>query len=264
MAADPWADFPAVDPDPDVQYFQPPPPVQTPTPANPTVGDFMQNPAIQGPPAQSLGTLPPDTTSNNLAMIRGRFAQEMQQNPDLRRKFMASINAEVGSQGAPAQQAYAETVLNRAASRGLSLDATISSRKYYPDLTTSQLGATMSQAQQDQFNPIINNALSGSNVTNLATGNESGKLRTLPVTYASGGERFGIESADKRWVQGMGRIAQQTPSPAPTPTLPQIGTGKLSPEQLLAQYNSIAGKVSPTVYQPVFRPYQPTQAQPLL
>jgi hypothetical protein len=258
MAADPWAGFPAVDPDPDIQYFQPPPPpVQTPTPTNPTVGDFMQNPAIQGPPAQSLGTLPVDATNNNLAMVRGRFAQELQ-DPNVQSKFWKTINAEVGGQGSQAQQAFVESVLNRASSRGLSLNQALSG-KYWDTRTLAAQGRSL-PSDAPNFQPIVNNVLGGSNISNLATGNGPGPN----VVFQAGRENFVLEPADKRWVQGMGRIAQQTPSPAPTPTLPQIGTGKLSPEQLLAQYNSIVGKVSPTVYQPVFKPYQPTQVQSLL
>ena len=144
--------------------------------------------------------------ANILEMYRGQFGQELATNPDLRTKLMASIQAEVGNQSDEAKLAYVESVMNRAAARGMSLDQTISDTSYYPKATTSQLGRTPSQDEQAILHPIIANALSGSNISNLATGNKSGKVRSgeAPVTFDPGtGERFILENPDKKWVTGL-------------------------------------------------------------
>jgi len=46
-----------------------------------------------------------DSSGSPLAFSRTQFAQELQNNPDLRRKLMASANAEVGDQSSDAQLA---------------------------------------------------------------------------------------------------------------------------------------------------------------
>lgn len=205
-----------------------------------TVGDLAdsQPPSSYGSSAATvgaiaprtidLGTLPagPETAGpgfdNNLAMVRGRYAQEIVKNPDLRRKIMASMTAEVGDQSDLAHQAYLETAMNRAAARGKSLDATISNTKYYPSSTTSKLGATFSPEQQARLNPIINSVIGGSNVANFATGNESGGVHSggAPVAFvpnpkAKYGERFVIENPDLKWANQLASISKQTPTPAP-------------------------------------------------
>jgi hypothetical protein len=257
MAADPWAGFPAVDPDPDIQYLKPP--VQTPT--SPTVGDVMQNPAIQGPGAQSLGTLPstpltvgdvmqnpslqesgvqslgtlpPDMTSSNLAMIRGRFAQELQ-DPDVQNRFFKTINAEVGSQGTEAHQAFVESVFNRAAARGQTLSRTLSGR-YWDSRTLAAQNRPLPSDAPD-FTPVIKNVFGGSNLSNFATGNGTGSN----VVFKAGGEHFVLEPADAKWVTGMSRIAEQAPTPAPVPY--GLGTGgRLSLAQAQA---ALAGQAQP-------------------
>src|SRR5438105_8602401 len=105
--------------------------------------------------AQKLEPTGPVAAETDLAANRAKIAQELADNSDLRRKLMASTTAEVGNQGDDARLAYIESTFNRAASRGKSLDATISDKKYYPPETTSQLGATLSQDQQARLNPLI-------------------------------------------------------------------------------------------------------------
>jgi hypothetical protein len=133
--------------------------------------------------------------------------------------------------------------MNRAAARNMSLNAVISDPHYYPKTTTSQLGATFSQPQQDNLNPLINNALSGSNLANFATGNDSGKVHSggAPIAFdpspgSKTGDRFVIETPDQRWAAGFARIAQQTPTPVPTPT------SKLTWQELMATSPMVAGR----------------------
>jgi hypothetical protein len=143
----------------------------------------------------------------SLLESRSQIAQELQSNPDLQRKLMASVQAEVGNQSDQAKLAYLESVMNRAAARGMSLDQTISDTGYYPKTTTSKLGRQPSQAEQDFLNPIIQNALGGSNISNFATGNESGSVHSggAPVTFNPGtGERFVLENPDTKWASGLG------------------------------------------------------------
>jgi hypothetical protein len=211
----PLADQTGADPDPDKPYLQAAQAAQAPIlSADPD----PDKPYLQA--AQAIeGTTP--TYNLNLQMGRTRYVQEMQDNPDLRRKLMASMNAEVGSQGPDAQRAYLETVMNRASARNKSLDFTISPQShYYPKTTTDKLGATFSIEQQAKFNPLIDSVLQGSNLTSYATGNDSGQVHSggAPIHFQSQGERFVLEKvgADQKWAQGHQLIAQQTPTPAPT------------------------------------------------
>lgn len=121
-------------------------------------------------------------TIGSLGTVRARIAQELQTNPDLRRKLMASTYAEVGDQGSTAMQAYMESVMNRASARNQSLDHTISDPNYYPRTTLSKLNRTKFSKSLD---PLIEQVLAGSNVAKYATGNESGSVHSggAPVVF---------------------------------------------------------------------------------
>jgi hypothetical protein len=80
----------------------------------------------------SAAPAPDDSQFSGLTQSRAGFAQELS-NPDLRRKFMALIDAEVGDQSPQAQQAFIESAMNRGAARGKTLDQIISDRGYYPN-----------------------------------------------------------------------------------------------------------------------------------
>jgi hypothetical protein len=133
---------------------------------------------------------------------------------------MASTYAEVGNENDPARQAYIESVMNCAVSRNMSLNATLSSaynpvtkKGYYPPETISQLNRQPSQAVQDNLNPMIDRALSGSNIAKFATGNQSPPVTSgdAPITFdpkaGEKGDTFVIEPAtsDKNWAGGMRR-----------------------------------------------------------
>ena len=139
----------------------------------------------------------------SLAQTRSGFAQELA-NPDTRRLLMASTEAEVGDQSPQAQQAYMESVMNRAAARNTSLRSVLLDPHYYPSSTKNKLNAQMSEAQTKQYNPLIQQVLSGSNISNLGTGNESGTVRSggAEITFNPGtGERFVAELPTVDWRQ---------------------------------------------------------------
>jgi hypothetical protein len=181
---------------------------------------------------------------------RTQFAGELA-DPALRQKLLASIQAEVGDQPDAAKLAYVESVMNRASARGLSLDQTISDKSYYPKETTSQLGNQPPPAVTNTLNPLVDQALSGSNVSNFATGNESGKLRTNPVTFSAPGlpeqksERFVIEDADRKWAARQGQsLAPAGTGMTSVPSLASAATMPMTPDLVakrIAELNAAIG-----------------------
>jgi uncharacterized protein (TIGR02594 family) len=144
-----------------------------------------------------------------LAQQRTRFAEELK-NPETARLLAASTEAEVGGQGPKAQQAYIESVMNRASARGKTLTDTLRDRRYYPSTTTSKLDRPVGAGAQANINAISRSALAGSNISNFATGNESGAVHSggAPVSFNPGtGERFVQENFDRRWVGQQQRLA---------------------------------------------------------
>ena len=92
--------------------------------------------------------------------------------PETKRKLYELMQAEVGGQGRDAQIAFMETVANRAAAEGRSIDSIVSDTRYYEPL---QKGITRSvnSTTQAQYNSIFEEVVSGSNITNGATHNAS-------------------------------------------------------------------------------------------
>jgi len=108
-----------------------------------------------------------------LAEVRKGFGDELK-NPEVARLLMASTAAEVGGQGAQAEQAYVESVMNRAAASGQSLKDVLNDPKYYPATTINKLGRTFGAGEQARYQGLFSQVLGGSNISDLATGNESG------------------------------------------------------------------------------------------
>jgi hypothetical protein len=205
-------------------------------------------------PRAQLVKLPPaapgDSQFNPLANTRSQIAQELSSNPDLRRKLMASINAEVGDQSDPAKLAYIESVFNRSIARGKSLDQTISDKHYYPRQTISQLGQQPSLDMQTSLNPLIDHALAGSNISNFATGNQSppvtsgnarvsfdpnlGTLGDEPLIREMGlgklgnSDQFVVENPDKKWASAASNL--QSPGPAIQQALSSERGGFVAPD----------------------------------
>jgi len=135
---------------------------------------------------------------------RSRFATELL-DPRVRDKLIAYIKAEVGGQGQNAWQAIAETFANRGVARNQTLDRVLSG-DYFPQVTHQRAARPVTPADRAQYDPIIDKVLAGSNIANYATGNASGTVGFAggPQTYASGGERYGIEGPDKGWWTRIG------------------------------------------------------------
>jgi hypothetical protein len=169
------------------------------------------------------GTSGSAQTYDSLANARQQFGQELQ-NPVMRQLLMASTHAEVGGQGASAEQAYMESVMNRANAEGRSLQSVLLDTKYYPGSTISRLGRTFNQAEQDHHNATITSVLGGSNLSNLATGNESGSVRSggAPITFnPQTGERFIAENWTRDWRQRQAATLTNPQQVAQTNTGPK-------------------------------------------
>ena len=147
--------------------------------------------------AQPAVPTQPNATWQSLASARQPFIQELQ-NPAIRQRFIASIAAEVGDQSAAAQQAYAESVMNRAAAGNRSIWDTVNDSGYYPKKTMDQLGRTFSPDQAASFNAVIDKALGGSNTSNVATGNQSPPVKSGGAPILWDGKAHGGGPADCR------------------------------------------------------------------
>ena len=128
---------------------------------------------------------------------RSSFNAELQ-DPALRQRLASLAYRETGGQGPQAQQAFVETIFNRAAARGKSLADTISGQDgYYPPVSLRPVDP----ARVSSYGPIVDTVARGSNLSNGATGNASGGVgfNGGQQTYAANGERFGREGPDKNW-----------------------------------------------------------------
>jgi hypothetical protein len=138
--------------------------------------------------------------------VRKQFLDEVQ-DPNKRRLLAASTAAEVGGQGSEAEQYYIESVFNRAAARGMSLEKTLTDSRYYSPTTLNRLGGAVSSTQQARIDGIIDSVMAGSNASDFATGNESGPVHSggAPVTrdLGPGKSRFVRELADQTWLRGI-------------------------------------------------------------
>jgi hypothetical protein len=172
----------------------------------------VQTPAVTTGPA----TLPTGSSSpSQMDDVRAPLAQEFQSNPDLKRKFMALISAEAGDQSDQAKLAFAESIVNRAIARGQDLYGTLDNTygHYFPPKTINQLGRPISASEQKVLSPFIDKVMNGSNISNYATGNESGPKdlsEGAPITFKPGGpkdyERFMIENPDLGWASKLSPV----------------------------------------------------------
>jgi hypothetical protein len=135
---------------------------------------------------------------------RSRFSTELM-NPRVLERLLAYTKAEVGGQGPEAQQAFMETIFNRAVARGKSL-AEVLSGSYFPSVTHERASRGVDARTRAAYDPVVQSVLGGSNITNFATGNASGTVGFAggPQTYAAAGERFGIEGPDRGWWNRIG------------------------------------------------------------
>jgi len=168
------------------------------------------------PPKQSDTTPPVEQPKKNDApeakpgsIDRSQFDSQLN-DPRVMAAFAGRMKSEVGSQGKEAQVAFAEEVMNRAASRNQTLMQALSG-SYYP---TSRPGSSYNPEFKDSITKAWKE---GTDTTHGATGNASGhvgfgvrgghydanKQWVSPnQTVRFGGERFGHEQVDinKGWL----------------------------------------------------------------
>jgi hypothetical protein len=167
----------------------------------------------------------------DLISARSLFAPELQ-NPAIRSRLFGMTHAEVGGQGPEAQQAFLETIFNRAAARNQPLAQTLSG-SYFPAVTYNRAVRGVNDSQRGRYEELLGQVLGGSNVGNYATGNASGTVGFAggPQTAAYGGERFGVEGPDRSWAQQMGfggqPMAYAGGSPGGLPQQASEGPGDL-------------------------------------
>jgi hypothetical protein len=157
--------------------------------------------------------------SGSLKESRAGMSEQLK-DPRIRAAVFARMEIEVGSQGEKAQQAWLESVFNRADSRfkGNLLKAVDNHDGFYPG---SDNGKWASMAQRtsakldNKYSTIAEGVAEGSNLAKYGTGNASGtvgfgrgKARMVNgqmvapnQTAAYGGERYGIEVADEGWAK---------------------------------------------------------------
>lgn len=131
--------------------------------------------------------------------------------PIVRARLFAITNAEVGGQGAQAQQAFMETIFNRASARNMSLASVLNDRGYFPAETFANADRFMNDpAMEQKYAAMLAQVRAGSNVSNYATGNASGSVGFGggPQTFTAGGEKFGVEKPDMAWATRMQQQAQ--------------------------------------------------------
>ena len=168
----------------------------------------------------------------DLFTARSRFQREIDANPRLKTDLYGLTRAEVGSQGPQAQQAFMESVLNRAAARNKSLSDTIWDRNYFPAITHQRMSAG---GPTTGYDPIYDAVMKGSNVSGYATGNASGTVGFAggPQTFAAGGERYGIEGPDRKWAEARRSFSlpqdPEMPGLAPPPQQPAGPSPQSSP-----------------------------------
>jgi hypothetical protein len=191
---------------------------RTQTPAQPGDNKTPETSAQPGDAKNPDLTKQPGTTDRAPGSInRSQFDSQLNQ-PKVMAAFAGRMNKEVGSQGPAAQRAFAEEVMNRAASRNISITDAVSG-KYYP-------GNNPGSSHNPQYEAAINDAWNhGTDTTHGATGNASdvvgrhGQVRHVGFgvngghyddnhkwvspnqTANIGGERFGMEQVDlaKGW-----------------------------------------------------------------
>jgi hypothetical protein len=148
---------------------------------------------------------------NPLAALRSAYSTELS-DPGILQRLYSLTHREVGGQGPAAQQAFMESVINRASARGMTLSQAISDKNYFPSISLKP--TSLSQEQATSYGGLLRNVLAGSNVSNFATGNASGTVGFAggPQTFQAGGERFGIEGPDKSWAMSVAPGYQGTPA----------------------------------------------------
>lgn len=130
-----------------------------------------------------LNVSEPTTNTNNSHETEENLAIKGRERPsdiEVTRLYKLT-QAEVGSQGSYAQQAFMETVFNRAAYRGVSINTVVSNDRYYSPLMRLESRLVddlpdVSSSVRSAYDEVLRKVLEGSNITNGATHNASGSV----------------------------------------------------------------------------------------
>lgn len=149
-----------------------------------------------------------EASTNHLYQVRNELLVQWN-NPTIRAAVQARIEIEVGSQGEKAQQAFLECISNRSVSRydGDLVKAVNNHDGYYPQKDNSRwknLSGQIDDTLEEKYKNIGHKVFKeASNISKYATGNASGSVGFGggPQTLHTGGEKFGIESADIGWAK---------------------------------------------------------------
>ena len=169
-----------------------------------------------------------------LNAVRSRYADELA-DPTVRAQLYGITHAEVGGQGPQAQQAFMESVFNRAAARGQSLSQTLGDRRYFPRETFDRAARGAPSDMLPLYDTHLQSVLGGSNLAQFATGNASGGVGFAggPQTYSAGGERFGIEGPDRKW-------ATEVSGGGPMPPMPPMASNNGSASSAFSIVSGLA------------------------
>ena len=160
----------------------------------------------------------PDTTMP-APKVSGRAgrSQLAGMSSETRDKLYKLTQAEVGSQGSRAQQAFMETVANRSAIQGKTIDFTVSDRRYYEPIMGEGKSINTLRAVNDatraKYDEILNKVIGGSNITNGATHNasagvakkvnEGGYNANTSSIIVIGGETFYSKTYEQKKIKGL-------------------------------------------------------------
>src|SRR4030095_2446446 len=113
-------------------------------------------------PEDDLGFTPLFPSDASLAGVRSGYMSELE-DPRVAGQLYGLPHREVGAQGPKAQQAFIETVFNRAAARGATLAQTVADTDYYPAVSLKP--AALSQDDITRYRQMTLNAGQGSNIS---------------------------------------------------------------------------------------------------
>ena len=184
-------------------------------------GSFENKPQQDTPPETADSEIPanaqPPRPPGEISDKAGR-AELANISKETRERLYKLTQAEAGGQGPLAQQAFMETVANRAAIQGVSIDDIVSNGAYYEPINTKGGGSVdnlrpVSNSTAAEYNNILGMVAGGSNITNGATQNASGGVarnwQTLydgqPGTRVDvGGETFYSKTYEQKDLTELG------------------------------------------------------------
>tara|TARA_A200000159_G_C7302911_1_gene330997 strand:+ start:539 stop:1438 length:900 start_codon:yes stop_codon:yes gene_type:complete len=136
-----------------------------------------------------------------------------------RERLYKLTQAEVGGQGAEAQQAFMETVSNRSVIQGRSINYTVSDGRYYEPIMKIRGKSvdnlrSVSESTTRKYDAILSKVIAGSNITNGGTHNASagvarkvnkgGYNSTTSTVIVIGGETFYSKTYEQKKLRNLG------------------------------------------------------------